>query len=121
MLYEDMKTMEEDGGTVVESVGYLSFDPPVQPVPEDRPVGAYYISNSRIGEIRPRPDTGSDDDDTAAGSSSDEDDDTDWSDSDDEAHQPQRPAEGIGPVQDSIWNARYDHARPFRFFICLYL
>ena len=93
--------------------GYFLLDVPDTPRGSDAhasPCGAY-ISTSRIGELCPKPDAGSEDDNDEA-SSDDETDDTDWSDSDEEVHQPQRPSEDIGPVQDSIWNARYPPPPP---------
>jgi hypothetical protein len=111
-LYDGMNSQDDD--VVAESVGYLSFDPPAPPPTDHRlAVSGAYISSSRIGEIRPKQGGGGSDDDDdeddeySASSSDNEEDDSDWSDSDGEYHQPQRPAEGIGPVQDSIWNARY--------------
>jgi hypothetical protein len=83
------------------------MDVPDTPRGSDAPPDSgAYISASRICEVRPKSDSGSDDDDDEE-ASTDQADDTDWSDSDEEASQPQRPSGGIGPVQDSIWNARY--------------
>lgn len=107
-------------------VAYLAYEAPAAPSflssDSSKEVGTIaellggYISSSRIGEVATSSvplessDSSEEDEEGTSANSTEEEmhDNSDWSDSeeDDQARLPVRQLEDIGPVQDSIWNAR---------------
>lgn len=99
-------------------VAYLAYDAPARPdvssSQEYNMLGEGYVSNSRIGEAEctAMNDSSSSEEDEEEEDESSADmvsEESDWSDSEEDEHTPlpQRPSDGIGPVQNSVWNARY--------------